>query len=158
MKLKLFSTYCWIYVLCPIWSFIINLIFFIVHINEYQKVKLKKLVIKSSILTNIITQFKWKEDNLKDWIPWIYTLICNDFKDDCDGAATLAKYWYKENNIKSRLVFIYTEDFSFGHCICVVNDNKEFISNNQIIEINSNNWKQDILDYFSGKYSLIIEK
>lgn len=149
----------WVYILNPIWSLIINLIYFIINISKYNKVKNEKLYLLILPLQDVMNKFSWVADKFKDWTPYIYTLIINNYKDDCDGAATLAKFWYKNHNIKSRLVFIYDENYSQGHCVCVRNDNTEFVSNNSIVKLNPNNWKEDLLSKFDDiKYSIIIER
>lgn len=157
-KFKLIVTTLWVYWLCPAWSFIINLFYFIKYINKYSYVQSQKNMFKKMSLNQVMNIFKWKADKLKDWIPWVYNIIINDLYDDCDGAAIIAKYWYKENNIHSRLGFLYNNDFSKGHCICIKEDNTEFISNNQIIKIKAMYWKQDILRYFNHEYTILFER
>jgi len=108
-------------------------------------------------LKELMSKFKWKKDNLKDWSPWVITIIARDLLDDCDGAAVLAKWWYKKHNVASRIVALYSSDGKLGHAICVRNDNMEFVSNNDIIKLDHTNWENDLLKKFGNDYSVIIE-
>lgn len=157
LSLKIFLTKLWIKIFCPIWSFLINSFYYIRYFNKRNGIKETKKYMISLPLKTLMNQFKWKEDSFKDWIPTVYTLICKELSDDCDGAASLAKFWYKENGINSRLVFIYSNDLKNGHTICIRNDNIEFVSNNNIITIQEPNlWKEEILKSFDNKYSIIL--
>ena len=77
----------WLKVEKPIWSFIINCCFWLVHLNKIGEARKEMEAIKSLKLETLMGLLKWTEDNFKDWVQWPSTLIYNDFKGDCDDAA-----------------------------------------------------------------------
>jgi len=156
---KLFVTKVWINVLCPIWSFIINLCYWLFRLNRIKSAQLKKERLLELSLADVMSQFKWVNDNFKDWYPWIITIVDKNLEDDCDGAAILAKWWWEKHGIKSRLVFLYSADGKVGHVICVRNSNDIFVSNKELIHVDAaKDWRQEIFDKFDNKYSVLIEK
>lgn len=155
---KLFITQVWINFLCPIWSFIINCFYWLFKLNKISTAKDKMNKLLSLPLVNVMNQFKWREDNFKDWYPWVITIANNNLEDDCDGAAILAKWWLKEHNISSRLVFIYSSDGKDGHAVCVSIDNTILVSNREVIDLDFTDWRQDLFNKFDNKYSVMIEK
>jgi hypothetical protein len=155
---KLTMTKFWVNVLCPIWSFIINCFYWLFKLNKISAAKDKMNKLLALPLVNVMHQFKWRDDNFKDWYPWIITIVDKNLEDDCDGAAVLAKWWLKENSISSRLVFIYSSDGKDGHAVCVSIDNTILVSNREVIDLDFTNWRQDLFNKFDNKYSVIIEK
>ena len=97
--------------------------------------------------------FHWTADKYFDYFPWVRTLAASGFRDDCDGAAVYGGFLLSCIGIKSRRVkLIATNDTWrfwqwYGHIIQVSNDNKYFISNNDLVEI-TGEWKQFVKDYF----------
>ncbi len=154
--MKLAIIYFWNYGIKPWWTIIINLFFYLFHINKISYVKEQKEILKKQPLKTVMKSFKWKEDSFKDWIPWIFTIIVKNLQDDCDGAAALAKWHLKENGIKSRTISIYSKNLDVGHAICVANDNTFFVSNNDIINLDSKNWKEDLFKKLDNRFSRII--
>lgn len=154
--MKVAIAYFWKYCIRPWWEIIINLFFVLFNLNKINYVKEQKEILKKQPLKTVMKSFKWTDDHFKDWRPWIFTIIVNNLKDDCDGAASLAKWHLKENGIKSRILSIYSKKMDVGHAICVSNDNTFFVSNNDIINIDSKNWKEDIFKKFENKFSRII--
>lgn len=156
---KILATKLWIWVICPIWSFFINLSYWICRPFKIKEALNKKnALLNYNLINEVMSIFRWKTDNYKDWYPWIITIVNTDFIDDCDGAATMAKWWWKNKGFKSRLVFLYSADGLQGHAVCVLNDNTKFVSNSEVIEIDPINWRQDLLGRFDNIYSVIIEK
>jgi len=153
---KLLATKLWVKVLCPIWSFIVNCFYWIFRLNHIKKYLHIKNDYSYLTLIELMNKFKWKEDNLKDWTPWVITIIARELVDDCDGAAVLAKWWYKEHASEGRIVVLYSADGNFAHSVCIKENNKEFVSNNEVVVLNPNNWEEDLLQKFGNKYSVII--
>ena len=155
---KILATKLWIWVMCPIWSFFINMSYWI---NRGFKISdalaKKKELLNCSSINEVLSKFKWKADNYKDWYPWVITIVNKDLEDDCDGAAILAKWWWKNKNVGSRIVFIYSADGTQGHAVCVTYNNTIFVSNSEVIEIDPINWQQDLLSRFDNIYVTIIE-
>lgn len=147
----------WIKVIHPIWSFIINLLYWMVHIKNLKLVKKKKkeLAAKCKNITALRKQmksFSWVEDNWKDWRPWIITIIDNDYEDDCDGAAELARFLFKQIGIQGNIISLRGNEP--GHAIYVSND-KVYMTSNQYVR--KGNWTdKNILNYFKGDYDRII--
>ena len=155
---KLFSTKLWIWILCPTWSFIINLCYWICRPFSIREALSKKEALLKIDIKDVMATFKWSQDKYQDWYPWIITIVNTDLRDDCDGAATLAKWWWSKQGVKSRLVFLYSENLTLGHAVCVLNSNTIFVTNSEVLDLDPNNWKQDLLSRFNNTYSIIVEK
>ena len=152
--MKLLITKFWIKVEKPIWSFIINCCFWLVHLNKIGEVKREMEAIKSLKLETLMGMFKWSEDNFKDWTQWPSTLIYNDFKGDCDDAANLAKWWFKEHGVEAEILNLYSK--TEGHAICVTKDRTKMVTNERVIDLNLATWEQDVMKYFGNKYEVIL--
>ncbi len=87
---KLLATKLWVKILCPTWSFIVNCFYWLFRLNRLKKYLPIKNDYSYLTLNELMSKFKWKADNLKDWNPWVITIIARDLVDDCDGAAVLA--------------------------------------------------------------------
>ncbi|MFA7506733.1 MAG: hypothetical protein WCZ11_00695 [Bacilli bacterium] len=154
--MRKYLTLFWRKLFNPIWSFIINLIYWSIRLYKLKRtIQKKKLLLKLNI-ADLMKRFKWKEDNLKDWTPWIITIIDKEFEDDCDGAANLAKWWCKNNNLPAKLLYMYSLDYSHGHVICITEDNKIYISNSNVVHLISNDYRHEIIKNFGGKYPNLI--
>jgi hypothetical protein len=104
-------------------------------------------------IRDMLKLFSWRSDFL-DWYPTIETLIASRFRDDCDGAAVYGGFLLSCIGIKSRRVKLIATCGTwkfwkwYGHIIQVSNDNKYFISNNDLVEIklgfNSTDFEQDV--------------
>lgn len=136
----------WIYALCPAWSFIINVLYWIPRLNRLPKYSGMLKEMQAMSLPKVMSEFIWTKDKLKDWRPWPITIIARDLKDDCDGAAIMAQWWQKKHGIPSRFVYLYS--ITSSHVICVSNDNTWAVSNQEIIKLDPNNWKIDILSKY----------
>ena len=153
---KLFVEKLWIYVFCPIWSFIINCCYWSGRpflIKDVQDEKKRLLTLE---LADLLSKFKWTKDNFKDWTPWIITIVERELRDDCDGAAVLAKWWWKNHNINSRIIRLSSSDFSIGYTVCVLDDNTKVVSNGGIYSLDANNWQQNLLNLFNNQFTIIL--
>lgn len=112
-------------------------------------------VLKKMSLNNVMALFRWREDNLKDWTPWVMTIVANEMQDDCDGAATLARWRLQQNNIKARIVHLYSD--TEGHAVCLPADNSFLVTNDMVLSLTPANWRTELLAYFRGKYNTIID-
>jgi len=104
-----------------------------------------------------MSKFKWKKDNMVDWTPWVITIIARNMQDDCDGAAILAKWWYKKHSSRGKIVSLYSKDLKVGHAVCVRQDHKEVVSNQYVLPLDPSNWKSDLLSKFNGEFSILVE-
>lgn len=147
-------TYFWIYVEKPIWSFIVNFMFWITSFSKLKETKKAMDDMKNFPLEFVMGKFTWVEDFFKDWTPWASTVVCRGMRDDCDGAAALAKWWFKQQGIKADILNLYNE--KEGHTICVTKDRTKMVSNKNVIELHPDTWKDDMLAYFGGVYTVII--
>ena len=152
--MKLLITKFWIKVEKPIWSFIVNSVFWLGHLNKIGEVKREMEAIKSLKLETLMGMFKWTEDNFKDWVQWPSTLIYNDFKGDCDDAARLAYWWFKQNGVEAEILNLYSD--KSGHTICVTKDRTKMVTNERVVNLNPTCWEKEMLEYFGGKYTEII--
>jgi len=150
--------YIWIKIYCPIWSFIVNLTYWLIRLNKLKSIFYEKENLKNSIKTvddikRSLSEFQWTSDKIRDWFPWVITLINNNYKDDCDGAAILSKFLFEQIGIIGKILSLLGEET--GHAIFISTDKKYMATNNIIIE---GNWTNDkILSYFNDKYNRIIK-
>ena len=138
----------------PIWSFIRNCVFWLFRLNKIAAARREMSVIKGLKIETLMNLFKWTEDTIGDWTQWVFTLVYNDFKGDCDDAANLAKWWFKQNGIKADILNLY--NLKDGHTICVTRDRKRMVSNRNVVSLNPATWEQDVMQYFNNEYEVII--
>ena len=100
-------------------------------------------------------KFQWRPDEFTDWTPWVITLFAEMLKDDCDGAATMGKWAFGKIGIKARLLNLFGH--GDGHCICVTNDNRFMVSNNDLVTLDPANWKEDILAFHGHLFDTITD-
>jgi len=81
-KYKIIATKFWIKIIEPVWSFIINAVFWVLHLNKIGITRRRIDILKRMKLDAMMVQFHWREDNLKDWTPWIMTIVYRDLMDD----------------------------------------------------------------------------
>ena len=143
-----------VYFAKPIWSFIVNCVFWLGHLNKIGEVRKIKADIKSLSIETLMERFVWVEDKAGDWTPWVMTIICQSFKDDCDGAAALAKWWFTEHGVEADILNLYSD--KEGHSVCVTKDRETMVTNERVVELNPATWEDDILRYFGNKYEVII--
>jgi hypothetical protein len=110
--------------------------------------------IKGFPIEYVMSQFKWQEDRIGDWTQWVVTLVENNLTGDCDDAATLAKWWFKQHGIKSDIFNLYSD--KEGHSICVTKDRETMVTNERVVYLNPTRWEREVLEYFNGKYEAII--
>ena len=144
----------WVYIECPAWSFLVNCGYWLFHIHQIKGALAEKKKIKARCRTLVavrleLAMFEWKKDSLKDWTPWVITIINNNFRDDCDGAAVYGRWLLKNIGIKSKILHLRGKT---GHDVCVTADKKWMVSNDTLADISG----KDVLEYFNGKYKTII--
>ena len=138
----------------PIWSFIRNCVFWLFRLNKIGAARKEMDAVKSLKIETLMNLFKWTEDKYGDWYPWVSTLLIYEMKDDCDGAAALSKWWFKQHDIKADIFNLYSD--KSGHTVCVTRDRTKMVSNDRVLELNPANWEKEMLKYFGGKYTEII--
>ena len=153
-KFQLLITKFWIKVEKPIWSFIVNSVFWLGHLNKIGEARKEMEAIKSLKLETLMGLLKWTEDNFKDWVQWPSTLIYNDFKGDCDDAARLGYWWFKQNGVEAEILNLYSA--KEGHAVCITKDRKKMVTNELALELNPETWEQDMMSFFHNKYDTVI--
>lgn len=138
----------------PIWSFIRNCVFWLFRLNKIGQVKKEMEATKGLKIETLMNLFKWQDDVVGDWTPWVSTVIAKDLQDDCDGAAALAKWWFKQNGIKAEILNLYSD--KSGHTICVTKDRTKMVTNERVVNLNPACWEKEMLEYFGNKYTEII--
>jgi hypothetical protein len=143
-----------VYFAKPIWSFIVNCVFWLFRLNMISGVRTSLNILKDKPIELVMSKYVWKEDTLGDWTPWVLTVVYNEFEDDCDGAAALAKWWFKQNGVEADILNLYSA--TEGHTICVTKDRTKMVTNERVIDLNPATWEQDVMKYFGNKYEVII--
>ena len=138
----------------PIWSFIRNCVFWLFHLDKIGWAKNEMVLLKAWQLEPLMTIFTWEEDKVGDWTQWVITLVCNKFTGDCEDAANLAKWWFKEHGIDAEILNLYSD--KFGHTICVTKDRETMVTNERVVNLNPTRWEREVLEYFNRKYDVII--
>jgi hypothetical protein len=138
----------------PVWSFIRNCWFWLFNLNDIKEVRKIKADIKCLSIETLMERFLWQEDAGGDWTPWVITIIRQSFKDDCDGAANLAKWWFKEHGVEVEILNLYSD--KSGHTICVTKDRTTMVTNERVVNLNPTRWEREVLEYFRNKYEVII--
>jgi hypothetical protein len=105
-------------------------------------------------LESLMALFTWQEDKAGDWTQWIVTLVENNLTGDCDDAATLAKWWFKQNGVEAEILNLYSD--KEGHAVCVTKDRETMVTNERVVNLNPTCWEKEMLEYFGGKYTEII--
>jgi len=138
----------------PIWSFVRNCWFWLWHLNDINEARKIKADIKYLSIETLMERFVWKEDIAGDWTPWVMTIIGQSFRDDCDGAAALAKWWFKKHGIEAEILNLYSA--TEGHTICVTKNRETMVTNERVVMLHPDNWEIEVLEYFGNKYEVII--
>ena len=146
--------YIGVYFSKPIWSFIRNCTFWLFRLNKIGAVRNQMKDLRAWQLEPLMTIFTWQEDKVGDWTQWVVTLVTNSFTGDCDDAANLAKWWFKQHGIKADIFNLYSD--KFGHTICVTRDRTKMVSNDRVLDLNPANWEKEVMEYFGNKYTTII--
>lgn len=100
--------YIGVYFSKPIWSFIRNCVFWLFHLGKIGAVKKEMEAIKGLKIETLMNLFKWQEDVVGDWTPWVSTVIAKDLQDDCDGAAPLVHTLANRINDGTNLKLVVT--------------------------------------------------
>jgi hypothetical protein len=130
-------------------------VFWLGHLNKVGQAKLQaKAFSKMRTIHELMQEFQWAEDRVGDWTPWVITLAYRGLKDDCDGAAALAKWWFKQNRVEAEILNFYSA--TEGHTICVTKDRETMVTNERVVMLHPDNWKKEVLEYFNNKYEVII--
>lgn len=86
-------------------------------------------------MRKFMSQFKWRKEST-DWTPdGPEVVVANGYKDDCDGAAVLAKWAFHQLGMPSHY---YRLKGKTNHRICVTDNLKWFTSNGDVVEIPDN--------------------
>ena len=104
-----------VYFAKPIWSFIVNCVFWLFRLNEIDWVKNEMVALRACGLESLMALFTWQEDKAGDWTQWIVTLVENNLTGDCDDAATLAKWWFKQNGVEAEILNLYSDKEGKGN-------------------------------------------
>ena len=152
--MKTVLRYIGVYFSKPIWSFIRNCVFWLFRLNKIGQVRKSMGEIKGFPIEYVMSQFKWQEDRIGDWTQWVSTLTYNGFEGDCDDAAQVAKWWFKQHGIKAEILNLYSD--KEGHAVCVTKDRETMVTNERVVNLNPTCWEKEMLEYFGGKYTEII--
>ena len=138
----------------PIWSFVRNCVFWLFHLNKIGQVKKEMEATKGLKIETLMNLFKWQDDVVGDWTPWVSTVIAKDLQDDCDGAAALAKWWFKQNGVEAEILNLYSD--KEGHTVCITKNRETMVTNERVVQLNPTCWEKEMLEYFGNKYTVII--
>jgi len=138
----------------PIWSFIRNCVFWLFRLNEIDWVKNEMVALRACGLESLMALFTWQEDKAGDWTQWIVTLVENNLTGDCDDAATLAKWWFRQNGVEAEILNLYSD--KEGHTVCVTKDRTKMVTNERVVQLFPETWEADVMNYFRNKYTVMI--
>ena len=113
-----------------------------------------KALIKMLTINELMMEFLWEEDKIGDWVQWPITMIYSEIRGDCDDAAALAKWWFKEHGIKADIFNLYSD--KSGHTVCVTKNRETMVTNERVVSLNPTCWEKEMLAYFGNKYTIVI--
>lgn len=96
------------------------------------------------VLKAMMGQFTWHSDGGAEWVPDSPEIVvARGWKDDCDGAAVLAQWGFKQMGVPSD---IYRLDRSGGgHRVCVDKGKSVFTSNASVVDIPAGpDWREHV--------------
>lgn len=137
----------------PIWSFVRNCVFWLFRLDKIKQTKGRMSLAKGLDIDFVMVHFKWQPDKVGDWTQWISTLIYNDLDGDCDDAANLAKWWFKNHGVEAEILNLYSS--KYGHTICVTKDRRIMVTNERVVDLNPESWEQDVMKYFGNEYEVM---
>ena len=115
-----------VYFAKPIWSFIVNCVFWLFRLNKIKWAREDMKSFRELAIVNLMRKFCWKTDTVGDWTCWPITLIYSEMWGDCDDAAALAKWLFKEHGVEAEILNLYSA--KEGHTICVTKTGKEWLA------------------------------
>lgn len=146
--------YIGVYFSRPVWSFIRNCVFWLGHLNKIAWARNEMEQLRDWQLEHLMAIFTWREDKVGDWTQWVVTLVSNGFTGDCDDAANLAKFWFKQHGIEAEILNLYSA--TEGHTVCITKSRGWMVTNERVVMLHQDKWKIEVLEYFNGKYEVII--
>ena len=152
-KLQIITRKFWIRIEKPVWSFIVNSVFWLFRLNKIGQVRRELVLLKDWKLQPMMELFTWKEDKGGDWTSWVSTLIWQYFNGDCDDAARLGYWWFKQNGVEAEILNLYSK--SEGHTVCITKDRTKMVTNERVVNLNPATWKQDVMKYFNDEYEVM---
>jgi len=161
--MKYVLTIVWI-LISPLWSTIINIKYWIINHKDLKKaleakkeLDSKLAVYKLSHAVRIMKKFKWRQDNYGDWVPWIITILNEEYTDDCDGAAKLAKYMLKKLGLHAKILHLRNFETNNGHAVCHLPKHNLLFSNSDVIRLSKDMDQFKAIKYaFNNRYTHIL--
>lgn len=147
-------------------TFIINILYWARHLKDIKKARAEKKEYKSYAeymygIISIMKRHKWTSDawnGALDWSPWPLTMINKQFRDDCDGAARMARWLSRScSKVESAHEYIVIEGWSMATShVIVIGKMKDSIkwfifSNSDRLEANS---RKAIIDLYEKSYPI----
>jgi hypothetical protein len=150
----------YIKVIFPAKSFLFNCIYWLWHIGSYKQFRKERKALAEKAKTiedikTIMQEFTWKEDRT-DWQQWVTTLLHNDKHGDCEDAANLAKFLFKQINMPGKIYNLYGQ--KTGHAIFVTDDLSSLVSNSEVSTGDAGKWTDSRIKlHFNLRYNRIIK-
>lgn len=141
-------------------SLIYNIIYWCFNWNKWETTvnvveETGKKIKTVEDVTRFMGSFRWRNDGLLDWQPWVETAFARDFVDDCDGAAVLGKWALGNAGIDSKIVRLWKTGNRYGHTVCISNDHRIVISNNDVSEISPEDYPDAVYAYFNNDFNIM---
>jgi len=152
-KFKIIITWIRVHATIPIYSFVANCLYWLFRLNQIPSAKARQEYYSTMPIKDLMARFVWSEDKT-DWTKWPLTLIHDNLIGDCEDAARLAQWRWKQGRIKSRIYYLYNA--KAGHAVCINERRNQMITNERIVNIHLESWKEDALGYFENVYEVIL--
>lgn len=152
-KFRIALTWIRVHATIPIYSFVVNCLYWLTRLDKIKSVKARQEYYSTLPIKDLMARFVWTEDST-DWTKWPLTLINDNLTGDCEDAAALAKWRWKQGRIKSRIYYLYNS--KAGHAVCINDRRTLMITNERIVNIHPESWKEDALGYFENVYEVIL--
>lgn len=121
-------------------------------IRTYKAISLmqeekKKLKVIADVY-HLMSEFRWKKEaSLFDFLPLFPIIVfAKNFVGDCDDAAALAKWAFKQLGIKGN-IYRLSGSGNSRHAIFVNKQKTWMVSNSSVVPLNPDNWEHAVVSW-----------
>ena len=133
-------------------SFIKSVLWVVFHpLKQCRGRHLKKMlgpnITSIEDVMDLMEYFKYKaEPGPLDFIPMFYNIVfAKKFTGDCNDAAVLAKWAFKQIGMKGHIYLLKRS--SRSHVVFITDDKQWMVSNNDVVKIESEDWKKFVVNW-----------
>lgn len=135
---------------------ITNLGYWCFNFSEYNSISYQKTIISKNInniedIKTFLYNFNYTKDSPIKYRQYISTTINRNYKGDCEDFAFFSKWLFDCINIDSEVYYLVGKG-KWKHAVCITKDKKYMINGNLLYEFKSDNFKNELYNYFDKHY------